>query len=287
MLAIMYRVNFLTSQCLKLGLAIMLLLPQLLVAQESTLLFSIKPLAMLYQSLAIEGSPRPEVLFKQNKNPHDYQLSVNDIQRVQQAQAFYWLGTEANLQKLSQRLKNQHWHQLNGLHEHAWLDKKGIDALVAQLSDMMQKNAPANAGHIQQKQTSFSRQIHGRFAYWQKQFKPFAETPILLGHSAFATFAKDMGLHHVEIYRSGHSHGHKASGMHDLLDLQKEIAEGHIRCAFAEPDISFEKLQRRYPALKVAMLDPMAQNMDMTANAFIHYIDANAATMHQCLKGEL
>ena len=248
-------------------------------------LMSIKPLAMLYQALSADSASVPEVLLSGEKNPHDYQLSVEDIRRLQSSTAFYYFGSEANLSKLSRRLSNDKWHQLKGNEAHAWLSHKALLKLIPQLSKMMQKQQPELAKHIQQREKSLLRQLQQRFDYWQKQFGPYANEAILLGHTAFEVFVKDLGLKHVEIYRSGHSHGHKADGMHDLISLQKEIAAGDIRCAVEEPDISFAKLQARHPSLALIQLQPMAQSIELEAKAFIHYIDTNAAAIYQCLKG--
>ena len=255
-------------------------------AAQATVLFSIKPLAMLYQAMATEDMVKAAVLIDNSKNTHDYQLSVDDIQRLQQTTVFYWLGGEANLQKLSGKLQDKRWHKLDNVPSHAWLEQKSLDALIAQLSQLMQQQNPTHAQHIQQRQQSLQRQVQQRFSYWQQQFQPYSATAILLGHTAFAGFAANLGLQHVEIYRGGHSHGHKASGMHDLIGLQKEIAEGHIRCAFAEPDISFTKLQGRFAQLQVAMLYPMAQKSQLTSKAYIDYLDSSAASIYQCLRGD-
>ena len=255
------------------------------VSDQPAVLFSIKPLAMIYKAMAVESMPAAQVLIDNKQNLHDYQLSVADLKRLQNASAFYWLGEEANLQKLSQRLPNGHWIELKDIPEHGWLHLSEYNRLIAQISENMQKQFPRHATHIQQRYLLLQRQIQQRVDYWQKQFKPHQETAALFGHSAFAVFASELGLKHAEIYRSGNSHGHKADGMQNLLGLQKHIALGNIRCAFAEPDISFHKLKGRYPQLQVVMLEPLGQSIDLSATAYIDYIDSAASSIYQCLKG--
>lgn len=265
--------------------AILWVLGTLSVQAAEAPLFSIKPLAMLYQALAVDTSEAPKILLSADKNLHDYQLTVEDMRSLQSSSSFYYFGSEANLSKLSLRLKTNNWHQLVGHSDHAWLNKQALFALIKQLSGVMQKQQPSFAKHIQQRQQTLLRQLDQRFDYWKSQLSAYSSEPLLLGHTAFSMFAKDLGLQHVEIYRSGHSHGHKADGMHDLMSLQKEIAVGQIRCAVEEPDISFAKLQARYPDLELISLEPMGQSIELSDKAFVRYIDTTAAAIYQCLTG--
>ena len=257
------------------------ILPLTLQAQTSSApLFSIKPLLMLYSALAQTAQQSEQVLIASAKNPHDYQLSIHDLQRLQQTKTLYWLGAkqEPQLAKMATRFSQQQWLAVK-TSEHAWLEQKSLIVLVRELSLLMPQQAKKDRAEKQ-----FIQTINARFAHWQKRFKPYQQQPVLLGHQAFAGFAESLGLTHIEIYRSGHSHGHKADGMHDVVALQKEIAAGHIVCAFAEPDISFATLQRRYPQLQVGLLEPLAQSSGFGPDAFIQFIDQSAETIYSCVK---
>lgn len=252
-------------------------------------MMSMKPLAMIYAALSPDNII-PHVFLHGRTNVHDYQLSVSDIRVLQQQRIFYWMGPEQEnyLAKLAPRLTNTaEWHQLTSQTNHSWLSRQGIALLTNQIADTLTVafNAePDKSNKVDANVAHFTQALAERYRIWQQQFEPYHQQAFLLGHAAFVQFAKDMGLENAQVYRSGHNHGHAASGLNELIRIQQAIAKKDIYCAVQEPDVSFKQLQQRYPHLKLINLEPMADSIPLSASAYIDFIDSTATLLLQCLR---
>jgi ABC-type Zn2+ transport system substrate-binding protein/surface adhesin len=258
---------------------------------KQQMLFSNKPLALLYSALLPELAESPkavvaadQIIFAPESNMHDYQLSLNDLQRIQRAGVIYWYGplVEPQLAKLKSRFSDKRWLALANS-EHAWLSFEGMENLLNGLSDELKREG-MRAELIDAQKQKVSKQLLAIKAKYQKVFKPFAEQKFLLGHSAFSQLLEELGLNGAVIYSAGHSHGHHGHGEKDKLAIQQQIAAGDIYCAVAEPDLSFEQLQRRFNQLTVVELEPMAGSVDLTHDGFAQFLEKSLTALQQCLQ---
>ena len=257
-----------------------MLISQALQAAENKPLFSIQPLALIYQHLLPDESMPPEVLLSGQKNSHDYQLSVEDLQKLTRHHEFYWLGREANLKAVSTVLKSDSWLLLDSNQAHAWLAPESLIQLSKQMSVALQKKYPQQTEQILANEARLKQQLKIFFDQQINRFEPLQQQGLLLGHDAFLPFSHALGLKHIELYRSGHSHGHKSDGMADLMHLQQQIKEGNLVCAVEEPDISFVQLQERFPHLHRVALDPMANAF----SSLLVFLQSTADNLYVCLQ---
>lgn len=245
---------------------------------------SAKPLAMIY--VALRPQHPVDVLLPGDRDMHEYSLAVKDIRHLQSANTFFWLGAKSEpfLLPLKQRFSaQQHWITVAENTSHGWLDKKQLPSLVNAMANALIQASPAEKEAINTHRETLITTINKRYAYWQQRLKPYSGKPFLLGHDAFQVFARDIGLQQGIMYRSSHDHGHVQAGMHELLELQKRIANGEITCAMEEPTVSFSKLAARYNTLRLGRVDPMANEIALSANAYAAFIDKSAQAFAACL----
>ncbi len=250
-----------------------------------TVMVSAKPLAMIYAAL------RPQqpvnVLLPSDRDMHEYSLSIRDIERLQTATTFIWLGekSEPFLVPLQQRFATKNnWVAIADNTAHAWLDQQQITIMINSMAKMLVKTYPAEKKSIERNSGVLIKEINQHYQYWQGRLKPYINKPFLLGHDAYTVFAKNIGLQQAVLYRTSNDHGHAQAGMYEILDLQKRIAQGEIICAMEEPEVSFAALAKRYKTLKLGHLDPMAANIPIDANAYLAFIDASAMAFESCFQ---
>ena len=251
-------------------------------------LFSIKPLALVHSELRPGAASKATVLIPPQRDLHDYSLSMADISALQTSPVVFWLSASAEpfIAKIQPRIQGSHaWHALDveGKNQHPWLSREKIEAMSAQMAQQLQRQYPAEKTQIAAQQQQFLHSLNARMAYWRTQFSAHKAAPVLLGHDAFASWLQDFGVP-VVMYRAQAGHGAQQSGMQELLSAQQRVAKGEIRCAVAEPDVSFSALQRRFPALKVVQLQPMADSIALQPHAYLAFVDATAQAILACVK---
>ena len=244
---------------------------------------SIRPLALIHQAL-LPDAPAPGVILPAGQNLHDYALSVSDLRHLQQASLLLWLGdhNEGFIARLAAQQPRPHWHALAPDSDHAWLDPARLPALIDVMAGVLAQQQPQQATAIAARQAALLASLENWQQQWQASLAPHRDTAFLLGHDAFLPMTRQLGLNGALLYRSGHSHGHRQDGTRSLLVIQQQLADGTIRCALEEPDISFAALAKRYPRLQRRQLKPMADNAD----SFISFLHHSAATLADCLQGD-
>ena len=245
---------------------------------------SIRPLALIHAALQSEQGV--DILVPADRDLHEYSIAISDISRLQSARLFFWQGSvnESFLAPVAGKLSHAGWINVSGDHPHAWLDRYEIPLLVDRMVEALGNVNSDRKDFIAMEGEKLKEEIESRFVYWQQQFIPVRSKPLLLGHEAFVSFAKQLGLQEVILYRDGNDHGHVQGGMKELMDIQRRISLGQIHCAMEEPDISFAALSKRYPGLKRKQLEPMAASIPVVASGFIDFIDASASAILTCLE---
>jgi zinc transport system substrate-binding protein len=253
--------------------------------KTATVMVSAKPLALIYG--ALQPQQPVEVLLPSDRDMHEYSLSIRDIKRLQSAPTFFWLGAQSEpfLLALQQRFAGQkNWVAIADNTSHAWLDQQQIPVLVNNMAQALVKQNPAEKQAIQARSTALIKAVNERHQYWRQRLQPYTNKPFLLGHDAYTGFAKNIGLQQGLLYRTSNDHGHVQAGMYEILELQKRIAQGEITCAMEEPEVSFATLAKRYPALKLGHLEPMATGIPLQADAYVAFIDSSAQAFETCFQ---
>lgn len=257
-------------------LIFVLLMSPLTAFAQPSLLFSNKPVAMLYSAVTGKELSAAQVLYPDDRNMHDYQLSVADLKKLNAAEVIFWLGphAEPQLAKLRQRFSNKEWVALADA-EHAWLSWQGMQLM---LSNLQSSDYVPSVEDV-------SKQLHALKVRYEKALSALTEEKFLLGHAAFQPYFSEIGLNGGLIYSQGHSHGHHEMGEKERLKAQQLIASGEVVCAIEEPDLHFDHLNKRFPGLRLIRLEPMATSFELSPASFMAFNEYNLQQLLACLKG--
>jgi ABC-type Zn2+ transport system substrate-binding protein/surface adhesin len=245
-------------------------------SHEDVLLTSVRPLAFLAKTIIDKPI---DVLFPSDISMHDHDFSVKDMERLSQVGTIIWLGPqhEHGLSKLQQRFQHKQWVAVGSEAEHEWLHAEGAFRLLVSMATQL--NVKAYGLKVEQ----FKTELYQARDEWREVFQPLSQTPLLVGHSAIKVFAQDMGLENIKTYAAANSHGHEQSGASELLDIQKLIANGDLYCAIEEPDVSFQKLKKRFSTLQTVKLEPMGTSVKVSEQAYLDYYNLLAEGLYLCL----
>lgn len=247
-------------------------------------LFSLKPLALLYAALYHQNIDSEQVLYPADQNVHDYQLSVNDLRKVQKHQTIIWFGhdVEQPLAKLSKRLTDKVWLEV-GNKEHIWLEPAALDSVLQAMIDAAPIEQQAKLTNNKQQ---LLQRIEQSLSQWKAKFAPFKEQPIIVGHSAFNALLNALDVHNILTYSVGHGHGHGGhhhGGTRKQLAIQKRIQQGDVHCVISEPDLSFDSLSQRFKQLTIVQLEPMATSIALDSKGFEQFLHNNIEAAYNCL----
>ena len=253
-------------------------------SMKSKVMFSIKPLALLYIELTGLPVHRSQILLGPGNNVHDYQLKMSDLKRLSVAQRIFWLGpeNEALFKDLAAKDTDNKWLALTA-ESHAWLGGQSQIALVQQFSAMLQKQLPNRRQLIQQNESTLLATLDQIFSDQRQQVKVMQAAPVILAHTAFSPWLASLGLPEPEYFSSGHSHGQAAQGGKHNLHVQQDIAEGKLICAVEEPDAHFDQLERKFPQLNVMLLEPLADSQPLEVGAWLRFWQSNWQTLNACM----
>lgn len=243
--------------------------------------FSIKPLALIYQSISGQSEAPGEVILSPNKNLHDISFAMADIQKISQGDVIYWLGAKASpeLEKMRQRFSDKAWRSLQQ-DAHSWLNPKQLPALIDAMVTAMSAENPSEREHYWQRASALKKALAKQFEQAKNQWEN-ARPSILMGHSAFEPMLEYLGLDIFEYYQ-GHSHGGQQTGFKDKAKILQRLQNGEINCALEEPDVSFAALAKRFASLKRITLEPMAKNIAYNEQGFLTFMQHNLQQLQLC-----
>lgn len=244
-------------------------------------LFSIKPLALLYQNLSGQVQSDAAIILAPSKNLHDLSFSMADMQKINQGDVVYWLGadTSPELEKMRQRFSEKAWRSLQQ-NAHSWLDPKQLPLLIDAMVTAMSSAKPSEREHYWQRADALKLQLAQIFKQAKTQWKS-TDVTFLIGHSAFEPLLSYLKVPVYEYYQ-GHSHGGQQTGFKEKVALLEKIQSGEISCALEEPDVSFEALAKRFPSLKRIPLEPMAGKTAYSEQGFVEFIQQNLQQLELC-----
>ena len=255
---------------------------QLAQASEAKPLFSIRPLAILYAELTNQQLDESQVLLSASSNVHDYQFSIADLKRIQSASTFYWLGAEAEpkLAKLAANYPNSAWVSLQQ-QTHAWLGMQQQLALIDSLATQLAQQAPSQAEQIMQRKMRLVAELQTQYQNAAAQFS--RDTQVVLLHSAFAQWLRDLSLPEPLYISQSSSHGHHHQGEKQNLSVQQRLANGEVACVVEEPDMQLTQLKRKFPKLGFIKLSPMAAQAELAPGEWLQYWHRNTMALKTCI----
>ncbi|MCK5880599.1 MAG: zinc ABC transporter substrate-binding protein [Sinobacterium sp.] len=252
---------------------------------SSDILFSVRPLAILYIELTGLSVSENQILVSAGKNLHDYHLSLSEVKRVSQAKLVFWMGpqNETMLVNLAKKDSgNQKWLPLADT-QHQWLSWREQIVLIHQFSLALQQALPALKGEIISNEALLVKRINAQFGLWRQAVLDNNPLPVLMAHSAFTPWVAALSMPAPVYYSTGHSHGKAAQGGRQSLKIQQRIANKDIICAIEEPDAHFDQLEKKFPQLNTIMLEPMADSQPLKKGAWMQFWQHNWHKLSACM----
>lgn len=257
------------------------------VAQATTVVASVEPLAMLARQVL---GDRTEVvtLLRPDQTPHFASFTPSQAREVRDADLILWLGEEAEphlagllartdatgLALLSlpgvTRLEGGHEHD-HGEHDHEqhdpeevadgatgtldphlWLSPDNMRVLARALAEKMKVSDEAV--------TAFERELTRSVKRMRAELAPFRDATWLSYHDPWYYFRDAAGLSAPLVISEGLQ---SDTSSRRFTDLAQVMEEKEVRCAIAEPEARLALMQRLCgDACRVQPLDPLGRDAD-------------------------
>jgi len=287
-----------------------LICSSVLAAEPTTVITSIKPLALVAQELLSGTSIKVDYLLPPTISEHGYALKISDVKKLQRARLVVWLGrdlepylssTENTWMDVSQRDKslallsklnisqlhtsgdhNLGDHKEHSIDPHIWLSPDLTLQIAEQLETRMVILFPQQAALIEANLVEFKQKLVELDLATKKTLEPYKDTPFLVYHSAYGYYIAHYDLHQIgalHIQPGATLSLKQLAGLQQVLDKQTKAV-----CLFREPQ--FEALPvpefKTKQKLNMGTLDPLGIN----ATTYIHLMENLTTGLVECfIKG--
>lgn len=246
----------------------------------------------------MEGLGAPELIVAANASPHGYALRPSQARALQEADLVVWIGPDLtpwlekplrNLatgaevltlldvpetQILAYRGGPEHDHdghdqdadghdhgiEAGGTDPHAWLDPENARRWLALIAERLAAADPGNAAGYRANAAEGIAELEALEARIAARLAPLAAVPFVSFHDAYQYFETRFGLSFAGSVALGDA---TDPGPARLADLQREMQERGVHCAFREPQFDDRRLRALTGSggLTVAELDPMGSTL--------------------------
>ena len=279
---------------------------------------SIKPLHSLVAGV-MAGVAEPVLLLRGSASPHAYALRPSDAQALQEAEAVFWVGEEAEgfltkpLRSLAGNAKvvalsdaeGIHWlslregavwlphehedesethseHRHNGRNPHIWLDPRNAQVMVQAIVTTLRAADPAHASTYQTNGWTLSQRLDALDAKLREDLTPLSGKPYLVFHDAYQYFEKRYGLHPIGAVTTSPE---RTAGVKRLQALRKQVMGSGVRCVFTEPQFSPKLLRVVTSGLQVkrGVLDPVGAELSPGPELYFTLLNNLSTSLRACL----
>ncbi|MDR0898049.1 MAG: metal ABC transporter substrate-binding protein [Oscillospiraceae bacterium] len=192
-----------------------------------------------------------------------------------------WLDSSAGIPLLAE--EDDHGH---GSHNpHVWVSLWGMMAQVRTIADGLAALDPANAALYAANAAAYIEKLSALDGEMRAALAPYAGTPIITFHEAFAYFAEDFDLRVVATLQHESGDAPSAHRLAEVIAIAR--AEG-VHALFAEPqyeDASVEIIARE-TGLPIYLLDPAVSEPADPADpdGYLRVMRQNLATLTEALR---
>lgn len=289
---------------------VLVALPILSYSKEIKLLTSIKPLQLIATAIQ-QDLGQPDVLLPVGTSPHHYALRPADIQKIQTADLFYWIGPDMEIfltkpinnrtkpsiaiqQLTSIKLrhfgdnketqdKEDHEHQAGSLDPHLWLSIDNAKVIATQMADDLSKLDPTNQTKYQQNLQVFLNDLlitdkTIRHYFTRSQLKPF-----FVFHETYDYFEETYGIKHTGVFSIN---ANIQPGARHIAEMREQLKSVGNSCIFYEPPIKpklADTLTSDLP-VNVYMLDSMGADIEINAQGYPNLLNSLAKELLKCQK---
>lgn len=228
---------------------------------------------------------------------HDYQLSTEDMKKLEQADAFVINGggMESFLDKVMQRQKGLKLvdasagiHLLNdedGPNPHVWVSVTNAILQVKNISEQLAQLDPEHADAYQHNAEAYIARLEKLRLDMHTAIDPLPHRDIVTFHEAFPYFADEFHLNIIQVIEREPGTEPSPKEIEETVALVKKLP---VRVLFTEPQYPKGAAQTiaRESDAQIYSLDPVVTG-DANENAADAYIDAmykNMAVLQQALQ---
>lgn len=240
--------------------------------------------ARLAELASAVGGPDVEVrdLTPSGAEPHDLELSSDDVDAVEDADLVLYLG--AGFQPAVAEVARRAQRAVDLLEPgeedpHIWLDPPRFARAVDQVATAMVAADPADRAGYQERAAAFRQQVedlHGRF---RSGLANCQRRVIVTAHDAFGRLASRYGLRQEPITGLSLESEPSPARLAELAELVRREGVTHV---FTERQASrrLAAALAREAGVEVAVLDPLEGRLD---GGYVAAMDANLATLREVL----
>ncbi len=300
------RLNKLITTCLSL----ILLVPSLTQAKEIKLLTSIKPIQLIAAAIQ-EGISTPDVLLPVGASAHHYSLRPDDIQKIQNANLFYWVGPDMEIFltktvtsqnnnataiqklpniKLRHFSKNEkdhdehdHEHQAGQTDPHLWLSPENAKIIATKMAEDLSKLDPENKEHYQHNLQVFQTELNATDRAIRDELEKVILVPFFVSHETYDYFEDAYGVKHTGVFSLNNN---VQPGVRQVAEMQERLKNIGNSCIFYEPPIKpklIDTLTNNLPVNSYE-LDAMGAEIPMTSKGYPALLNKLAKQLLQCKK---
>jgi zinc transport system substrate-binding protein len=270
---------------------------------------SIKPIHSLVASV-MEGVGAPALIVDGANSPHTFNMKPSDAAALEQAQVIFWVGhqLEAFLEKPLDALagkattvalidtKNvaklpmrEAEHEESGEHHHhgdadmhIWLDPENAKAIVSEVAETLSRVDAENATTYKTNAEKTLQKLDTLSAELTTSLAPAKGKDFIVFHDAYQYFENRFGLNASSAISINPEN---PPGAKQIAALQKRIADGKIKCVFAEPQFNNKIVSviLEGTTAKAATLDPVGASLDAGPELYEQLMRGLAQNLTTCL----
>jgi zinc transport system substrate-binding protein len=275
---------------------------------------SIKPIHSLVASV-MQGVGTPGLIVSGSNSPHTYSLKPSDAEALQKAEVIFWVGPEleAFLQKpleaLGQNATQVSLLQVKGIETlvaregngfdadqdegevhvkgeldgHIWLDPENAKAMLKAIAETLSAADKANAAVYTSNAETAAASIDTLSAEIATTVAPAKGKGFIVFHDAYHYFENRFG---VKASGAISINPENPPGAQGIAELQKRVADGKVKCVFAEPqfDNKLVNLIIEGSNVESAILDPEGATINPGPALYETVLRNLAKSLQQCLQ---
>lgn len=244
-----------------------------------TIAVSIKPLALIVQSICKEDFEIKVVMSK--TNPHLYALKISDMKLFEDADLIILSGIEDWVDKIHELFPSKTlifsddvFEHLSKEDKHLWLDPIYVVTFSHLIYQKLCQVAPENSYIYEQNWKAFADKIVAKTFEWYEKMSMLRNRTILEQHPALTHFAERFGVKQIISLESGHEEGITTKKLSQIISL---IKKEKIRYIVVEENIDPLLAKKIAEQLKLSLveIDILAQN----SNSYENFIDSIISTL--------
>lgn len=277
-------------------------------AKEIKLLTSIKPLQLIAAAIQ-NGINEPDVLLPIGASAHHYSLKPNDLQRIQTADLFYWIGPNMEIfltKTVQTRTKpsiaieqltniqllhfseqhddhddHDHQHQAGSLDPHLWLSPSNAIIIATKMTDDLSKLDPNNKDNYQANLTEFKKDLNTTDKAIRHSFTHTKLKPFFVFHETYNYFEAAYDIKHRGVFSLNAS---IQPSIKHVAEMKQRLEKAGDSCIFYEPPTKpklADTLTQGLP-VNLYMLDAMGAEIAMNNQGYPKLLASLAEQLQTC-----